>query len=359
MDEVYDPVTGAQISPGGFDPAQAQRIAAALRKPVDWAKGQFSLDKQPGQGLGADVADMALSFVPGVGQAMSARDIERARRDNDPAGMALAGASMLPVGRIGKALKGIKNELFAGEKALNAPKNLDVAKKAEELGQDSWDTAGWFRGTENHAPWKWEIDDSKAGLKNLKAGEYNGKLGDLLDHPELYKNYPDLKDLYITGKIEPSMLKGHGEGGYMHSARGMNAEAGTHEELRDTILHEVQHAIQAREGFNTGANTDAIAKALRDARNVQGTVPSTTDVPKAWQLYQRNMGEVESRVVENRSLWSPEQRKAVNPLSQMGNTDNLYDTDKTVKEIVKHTAPKNTYKKTSSDFYNSLSSQIE
>jgi hypothetical protein len=53
-------------------------------------------------------AEMALGFVPGVGQAMAARDIERARRDNDPVGMGMAAASFIPVGKLINALRGSK-----------------------------------------------------------------------------------------------------------------------------------------------------------------------------------------------------------------------------------------------------------
>jgi hypothetical protein len=41
-----------------------------------------------------------------VGQALAARDFERARRADDPAGMAMAGASALPLGKLIGALKG-------------------------------------------------------------------------------------------------------------------------------------------------------------------------------------------------------------------------------------------------------------
>jgi hypothetical protein len=304
---------------------------------------------------------MALSFVPGVGQAMAVRDIERARRDNDPTSAALAGASLLPVGKIGGALK---NELFGGEKALNAPKNLDLAKKAEELGQDSWDTAGWFRGKENHAPWKWEIDDSKAKLKNITElhngeGEYVGKMKDFLDHPELYKNYPDAGELFITARRQKSIKPGEGEGSYYRSSKSIDAGAHDDAELRNTLLHEVQHHIQMQEGFNPGANGQAIAKALRDTRAVQGTPPSTSDPDLTWRLYNRNMGEVESRAVEARSLWGPEQRQSTHPLSHMGPEGSLYDTDRTIKSIVQHTAPKDKYKKASTELYNSIANQIE
>ena len=51
---------------------------------------------------------MALGFVPGVGQAMAVRDIERARRDDDPLGMALAGLSLVPFGKMIGAMRGGK-----------------------------------------------------------------------------------------------------------------------------------------------------------------------------------------------------------------------------------------------------------
>jgi hypothetical protein len=67
-----------------------------------------SFDQQPDQGYGTMAAEMALGFVPGVGQAMAVRDIERARRDDDPLGMALAGLSLVPFGKMIGAMRGGK-----------------------------------------------------------------------------------------------------------------------------------------------------------------------------------------------------------------------------------------------------------
>jgi hypothetical protein len=82
-----------------------KRLAAALAYVDEKAKRLTSLD-QPKE---SDAVDMALemggSFIPGVGQALAARDFERARRADDPAGMAMAGASALPFGRLAGALK--------------------------------------------------------------------------------------------------------------------------------------------------------------------------------------------------------------------------------------------------------------
>jgi hypothetical protein len=83
-----------------------KRLAEALAYVDEKAKRLTSLD-QPKE---SDAVDMALemggSFIPGVGQALAARDFERARRADDEAGMAMAAASALPVGRLIGALKG-------------------------------------------------------------------------------------------------------------------------------------------------------------------------------------------------------------------------------------------------------------
>jgi len=348
-----DPLTGLR-KPVGMLPQQRQQVEAqetsaetrkalaqSLRNTKNWMGSQFSLDTPKDPSATAMGADAAISMIPGLGSVTSARDVERARRDNDPVAGGLAATGLIPGGAL--AALGAKGALFAGVRALRAPKNLHEAELAEHIGEDAYKKTGWFRGVENHEPWKWEIDDSLAELKNLPRPnlqgeqEYAGKLKDLLHHPELYKNYPDVGEIYVTAKRNPLKKAGEGEGSYMHSGNGMDAEAFDQEELRNTLLHEIQHAIQAREHFDPGANTDAIAKALRDARVKSGTPPSTSDEAKTWQLYLGNMGETESRVVENRSRWTPEQRKRINPLSQMGNPDDLFDFARTVSEVVKHT----------------------
>ena len=92
-------------------PMRREQVAAALRYLGDKAdlrrraERMVSLDPQE-----QDLADIAVetgaSFVPGVGQALAARDVERARRANDPAGMAMAAAGAIPGGKLAKLLKG-------------------------------------------------------------------------------------------------------------------------------------------------------------------------------------------------------------------------------------------------------------
>jgi hypothetical protein len=90
-------------------PMRREQVAAALKYLGDKAdlRGRaeraFSLDPQE-----QDLADVAVegiaSFAPGVSPLLAARDVERARRANDPAGMAMAAAGAIPGERLAKLL---------------------------------------------------------------------------------------------------------------------------------------------------------------------------------------------------------------------------------------------------------------
>ena len=85
---------------------------------------------------------------------------------------------------------------FAGEKALNASANkLSKAKAMLEKGANEveiWQKTGWYK--DKDGAWKFEIDDTPAKIKNQNAD----KLGDLLEHKELFKAYPELKDINVV-----------------------------------------------------------------------------------------------------------------------------------------------------------------
>jgi hypothetical protein len=300
-------------------------VATRLR---NWGKNQFSLDPQPEQDLISPefAADTALGFIPGVGQAMALRDMERARRAGDVVQGGMAAASLLPIGKIAGALrKGPKQELIGGVKGLG--KDADVitnaAEAAEKAGDDPnkiWRTHGVERGVENHAPWKFEIDDAPAKMKLspmhlAKEGDVVRKLPDVIDHPELFERYPHLKGTTVSGRMSEEIPIGRSEGSYVHDAdpsRAIITMEGHPSDWKSTLLHEIQHGIQEFEGFDTGANNEFIAKRLRQAREKFNSPPSVGDPEWAFQRYLRNMGETEARAVESR-LREPSALKKVKP----------------------------------------------
>ena len=144
---------------------------------------------------------------------------------------------------------------FAGEKALNASANkLSKAKAMLEKGEDEvkiWQSTGWYK--DKDGAWKFEIDDSPAKIKNQNAD----KLGDLLEHKELFKAYPELKDIKIKKIIDEKV----GKLGYYDP----NEKEIALRDLSDksTLMHEVQHAIQDVEGFAKGGGQAEARSFLR------------------------------------------------------------------------------------------------
>ena len=94
--------------------------------------------------------------------------------------------------------KDVSLNSFAGEKAITANVGkLDQAKAMLEKGADEaeiWQKTGWFK--DKDGAWKFEIGDSNAKLNpGFQSG---GRLGELLDHKELFKAYPELKDVRVV-----------------------------------------------------------------------------------------------------------------------------------------------------------------
>ena len=97
---------------------------------------------------------------------------------------------------------------------------------------------------------------SQAGQIYAGKARSPNTLGDILDHPELYKYYPHLKDTQVipTNGFERMA----GIQGWYSPERGLMALGpGTEEHLLSTILHEAQHGIQYHEGFSSGSSTQA------------------------------------------------------------------------------------------------------
>lgn len=99
-----------------------------------------------------------------------------------------------------------------------------------------------------------EIPDDKAVFKpeNFKGPEdfQQATLGEVLDHPELYKDYPELKNLPVVVKKIAGGANGmYDSGKYIE----LDPKSGVN---MDTLIHEVQHAVQdADKNLERNSNT--------------------------------------------------------------------------------------------------------
>ena len=174
--------------------------------------------------------------------------------------------------------------IFAGPGARTA--DMTMLAKAKELAaakaprEQIWGDTGWFQGPDQK--WRFEIPDDKArwnpeiaandldvgsALHGYKEGFGRSPLlGDLFEHPELYKAYPG------TEKIGLHPIKDlNARGSYDNAGNiGLNTLLTSDDTMKSTALHEIMHAIQQREGFSPGAGYDTFtqqneAKLARDA----------------------------------------------------------------------------------------------
>lgn len=145
---------------------------------------------------------------------------------------------------------------YAGRDARNADlEALHEAERCEMQGVDAEtirQKTGWFRGADGK--WRWEIDDSGMKLRTDAADISNyTTLGELVDAPALFATYPDMKDMSVTfHNLERGQLGGyHRTFDSIELSRELKQKP---EALLNSLTHEVQHAIQQREGFTPGAN---------------------------------------------------------------------------------------------------------
>ena len=85
------------------------------------------------------------------------------------------------------------------------------------------------------------------------------------------------------------------------------------EGFRSTALHELQHAIQSREGFETGGMTKEFGRGFKN-RPVN---PTTGKQLTPWETYRALVGETEARLVQKRMDMTPAERLFVPPYSQV------------------------------------------
>ena len=120
-------------------------------------------------------------------------------------------------------------------------------------------------------------------LPNTERGA-SKKLSDFLDHDELFENYPQLKNYETIITFDP---KSDSRGSFSPSRKiitvnladmrplgdGAVSGASLKKQIKSTLVHEIQHAVQEIEGFARGYNTQAsgtqpVIQAIRNNKEI-------------------------------------------------------------------------------------------
>lgn len=251
--QARDPANAAAIGLAGSD----QRIPA----PYENMRLLASMLPVIGNVMAAkDAYDNAGQVV----EASKAGDIRGQRKAATMTGLSLLGAmSPLPWGgAAGRAAEGATSRanIFAGPMAKTA--DHAALAKAQEMtaagvGRDAIHAqTGWFRGVDGK--WRFEIDDSAARLSGEKylGGGVSGFTG--LEHPgftSAYGETPPIYGGYEAGKRPSGSYHGASGGNASH----IEAQGGNAAEARSVTLHELQHDLQAKEGFAPGGTPSQMA----------------------------------------------------------------------------------------------------
>jgi hypothetical protein len=184
---------------------------------------------------------------------------------------------------------------------------------------------------------RFEVSDEGMQLKQDAYNGKVGKLGDIIDHPELFKQYPDLKDVKTRVYIDKNYPDGQ-RGSYDHKTGEITVHARNMYEAESTLLHEIQHAIQGKEGFVQGGSIDQIRlnkEYQADMEKYVATQKAKGIIKPDWELradfdtaeralgqYKRLAGEAEARAVAKRMNMTDAERY-VAELERSNNADGI------------------------------------
>lgn len=145
-------------------------------------------------------------------------------------------------------------------------KALLEAMQMKEVGankEDIYDKTGWYLGADGK--WRFEIPDSLDMIDEEKIPEfregipYGVSLGELYNNLALYRAYPWLENVFVVCRQTKEGVLGYAD--YTNNAIVVNPEIANNAEIfKETLIHEIQHFIQAYEGFASGGSPSTVKR---------------------------------------------------------------------------------------------------
>lgn len=181
-----------------------------------------------------------------------------------------------------------------------------------------------FKGIEGAQKFEGGDQASKFKTPSTPAIQRPQKLGDVLQHPLLYKNYPGLKDVHVR------FDKTTADGAAKISRKAdtvpeitVGTKGATTGQIKGTLLHEIQHIIQDKENFARGGSpaqfgSKAMMSLMQKGKQYTGWSDPKfqTDFAKEkMTMYRQLAGETEARNVTKRMNYS-DQRRLETPVAK-------------------------------------------
>lgn len=183
--------------------------------------------------------------------------------------------ALVDAARNGRRAESKTRYSYSGVRAKTA--NRSALQKAVEMrnreksNEEIRKETGWFVGMDG----KWRFEISDADIRFDAEGKLHGKnkndvktLADYISHEKLFEAYPDLAEV-------PVYFAEMQNGDYGTYSRGLDEIALNRslledpKQLLDTLVHEVQHAIQERERFSPGASLAYWNRRLEEGADVR------------------------------------------------------------------------------------------
>lgn len=235
--------------------------------------------------LKPETADAIMNIAPMIGPA--ARVAERGAMAAGRAGERVAEKYVpqimesggLPAQLLGDLSQGSRRQIFIGQSSPIYDKNAAIKAQKMEKSNKSVSEIKAETGMEKTPSGEWvqEISDVGSQFKPDVAEQLNDygvrKQKTVFEHPKAYEAYQDLGDVVLTrdgSKIAD--YTGYHDADKNLIGLALPRKDVNLESARDTNLHELQHAIQTREGWAQGGNPQMFeqqeaATLSRDALN--------------------------------------------------------------------------------------------
>ena len=206
------------------------------------------------------------------------------------------------------------------QEGVSRMQNLAIAKEMEAAGKDAQEirlATAWEKGDDGK--WRYEIEDLKLNEKYFfdnVLDDYQGKnfkLGELVNADELFKAYPQLKDIEVAFMpLSTGTLGIYDDDNNVISINADILENNTDalEQVRSILMHETQHSIQYIEGFAKGGNDAQFEEISAD--NIRDKLKELNNRMTDWMIEHIPMEEwiAKDKELRDKGLRGDEYRQA-------------------------------------------------